>query len=257
MQVYIVRHKHYGTSYVGKTKHDLEWRWKQHVRQAHCHANSLLGRAINKYGPDAFNKEVICTGNSEEELNEIEKICIAAFGTKKPNGYNMTDGGDGVIGLVFTPAIRQKLKEAARRNNSAQYLPRYGTFKGKTRSPESRRKIGLAGVGRECKPESREKLRQAHLGRKKSEIELANIRSAAVLRRGRPMSEEQKKKISEAKIGAPAWNKGRPHTEEHKQKLKEAWKTRPKHSEETKEKMRQSGQLAWIKRKRENSISNG
>lgn len=222
MLVYIVRHRHYGTSYIGKTKHDIDWRWKYHVSQSGPNASSVLGRAINKYGPDAFEKEIICTGSSEEELNELEKLCIAAFQTRVPKGYNLTDGGDGVIGLVFTPAIRKKLREAALRNNSAQYLPHTG-FQG-PHSPETRKKLSEANKRRPpASPETREKLRQAHLGRQKSEAELVHIRAAMQRRKGVPMNEETKKKISITKMGTPAWNKGTPHTEAHRQKLREAW----------------------------------
>ncbi len=63
--------------------------------------------------------------------------------------------------------------------------------------------------------------------------------------KGIPMSEEQKRKISESskgktysdktketwsrqRVGRPAWNKGVTHTEEHRNNVKEAWKTREK-----------------------------
>lgn len=66
--------------------------------------------------------------------------------------------------------------------------------------------------------------------------------------KGIHLSEEHKRKISEAKKGKPSWNKGIPCSEEHKRKLSESMKG--KHlSEETKIKISntQKGKTSWNK----------
>lgn len=45
---------------------------------------------------------------------------------------------------------------------------------------------------------------------------------------GKPMSEEQKKKISEARMGSPTWNKGVPDSEETRRKKREAQQSKIK-----------------------------
>lgn len=60
------------------------------------HDNKVLGRAIEKYGYDAFEKEIICYCD-EGELNVMEEFFIRKLHThRSENGYNLTWGGDGV-----------------------------------------------------------------------------------------------------------------------------------------------------------------
>lgn len=67
---------------------------------------------------------------------------------------NTTDGGEGAIGLVVSIETREKL--------AASRLGRkFGSH-----SEETKRKIGLASKGRECKEEVKDKLRQMRLGSK-------------------------------------------------------------------------------------------
>lgn len=87
-------------SYIGKSK-DLHVRLRaHHTEPFNSNAdmyNSLIYRAIRKYGLDNFSFEVVeyCP---EEQLNEREKYWIAYFHTyiNEPNcqGYNMTIGGE-------------------------------------------------------------------------------------------------------------------------------------------------------------------
>ena len=47
--------------------------------------------------------EILIQSNSIADLKDKEVQAIADFGTKSPNGYNLTNGGDGVWGLKRTP----------------------------------------------------------------------------------------------------------------------------------------------------------
>jgi hypothetical protein len=49
-------------------------------------------------------------------LKEMEVKAIAAFSTKVPLGYNMTDGGDGVVGVVITEENRCNRRSAQRKS---------------------------------------------------------------------------------------------------------------------------------------------
>lgn len=73
-------------------------RFKDHI----CEANSnkknqsrYLNSAILKYGSDKFNCEIIHTCKICE-LDLYERKYIEECGTKYPNGYNLTDGGQGL-----------------------------------------------------------------------------------------------------------------------------------------------------------------
>ena len=98
-----------GKQYVGKDK-ILPNRVRDHLS-----GNSLqcpaIHDAIQKYGRDAFSVEIIqYPGISHEALNAVERWKIRHLQTLSPSGYNLTEGGDGVIPSEET---RQKMSENA------------------------------------------------------------------------------------------------------------------------------------------------
>jgi len=84
-----------------------------------CHKNSEDGcyihNAIQKYGWEKFKVEKIIDNVPEEDLNNLEMAYIAVENTKAPNGYNLTDGGEGTSGLVHSEASKKKMSESKRR----------------------------------------------------------------------------------------------------------------------------------------------
>ena len=91
-----------GKKYVGQClkylsngrKHGHIGRWKEHIRDANYkNCCRLLNASIRKYGPENFNIEIL-TECLEDELNYYEKYYISNLNATKPNGYNLTDGGD-------------------------------------------------------------------------------------------------------------------------------------------------------------------
>ncbi|RKU10799.1 hypothetical protein C6503_19125 [Candidatus Poribacteria bacterium] len=85
-----------GKKYVGKDS-NLPTRVRDHLsgntpQCRHVH------RAIQKYGREAFSVEIIrYPGISEDALNAVERWKIRQLQTLSPSGYNLTEGGEGVI----------------------------------------------------------------------------------------------------------------------------------------------------------------
>ena len=79
-----------GKSYVGQSVH-IERRWTEHCLPS---ANSLIAKAIQKYGKEQFTFQVIeeCM---PEQLDEKEEYYISHYNTVVPNGYNVMDWVDG------------------------------------------------------------------------------------------------------------------------------------------------------------------
>jgi group I intron endonuclease len=96
-----------GKRYIGITIRSLNERWRVHRANAK-RSNGYLQNAINKYGADNFKVTALVIANDYEYLKELERKAIAVFNTKAPHGYNMTDGGDGVVGVITTAAGRIK-----------------------------------------------------------------------------------------------------------------------------------------------------
>jgi hypothetical protein len=119
--------------------------WHAHNPQGHWH-NSLICRAYRKHGSDAFVLHTTCLFDTEEAAFEQEKAWIRELNLMNPEkGYNLTLGGEGTSGYVYTPEHRQKLS-IAHKGKPAKNL--YALH-----SPESRRKAGLANRGRKQSPE--------------------------------------------------------------------------------------------------------
>ena len=72
MIVYKIENLINGKIYVGQTKQKIEKRIEQHKYSK----NSLIGKAIQKYGLENFHYEIIEVCNSDEELNEREIFWI-------------------------------------------------------------------------------------------------------------------------------------------------------------------------------------
>lgn len=135
MHIYILANKINGKKYVGKTEHTDPWiRINEHLElfDGTCPA---IHNAIKKYGRDNFDVEIISyPGASSEALAAIEIWQIKKNGSKAPDGYNLTDGGDGVGGHIWTEqhrknaSISQKKRfkdPEVRRNASISQKKRY------------------------------------------------------------------------------------------------------------------------------------
>jgi hypothetical protein len=97
MQLYKISFKTTDKCYIGITSKTAEIRFKEH-----CNAKSLISKAIKKYGAESTILTVIGECNDWELLCLSEIEAIEKYNTKNPNGYNLTDGGDGVLGLMKT-----------------------------------------------------------------------------------------------------------------------------------------------------------
>jgi group I intron endonuclease len=161
-----------------------------------------IGRAVKKYGKDNFKKDILECGIADRKLLcERECYWIKFCDCKSPNGYNLTDGGEG--NLNPTLEVREKMKNAK--------LGKPGTRLGKTgykHSEETKAKIGAANRGNRYKytkrlqkfkasrmgsgnpffgkrhsKEHEEKLRMCHLGKHLSEETKQKIRISLQKRR--------------------------------------------------------------------------
>jgi hypothetical protein len=97
-----------GKSYIGITMKTFDERLLVHVLASRnkIHSHKALYRSIKKYGIDAFDKKELVRANDWDYLCDLERKSIAAFNTKGPDGYNMTDGGDGVVGMSEDAIVR-------------------------------------------------------------------------------------------------------------------------------------------------------
>ena len=108
--IYMITNKINGKKYVGQSK-DVEFRWKQHIKDSkHKKLKSrYLYRSFNKYGIENFTLDIIEKDILIEKVNEREIFWINYYNTYAPNGYNLTLGGEGVKGRVFSKEEKERI----------------------------------------------------------------------------------------------------------------------------------------------------
>lgn len=99
--LYKITNKVNGKLYIGITKNPKS-RKNQHLNTRNRNWNSLISKAIDKYGKESFVFEVLCVG-SREYISDLERLTITAFGSLCPKGYNIQLGG-------FTGSSGYKMK---------------------------------------------------------------------------------------------------------------------------------------------------
>lgn len=102
-----------GKSYIGQTV-DEKRRRKEFYDLRVEYAGKEINLARKKIGPENFKYEILEQKEYNDiveaimDLNTKESYYIGKYDTYR-NGYNMTTGGEGVRGIVFTDEIKEKI----------------------------------------------------------------------------------------------------------------------------------------------------
>lgn len=209
--VYLVTNLTNDKKYVGKTICELENRKQGHYRLSKSGQGFLFHKALRKYGFEKFKWEILFQSVNEDILFKVELMMILELNTKVPSGYNLTDGGDGIVGATRTKVWRDSIRSSllgkshtkeriekikvirASFMQTEQYRRRVSEGrKGIKPSLETREKIRVSRTGKRHTPETKEKMRQSARNRWKSK-EARKIQSRKL--QGRVLSEETKLKM--------------------------------------------------------------
>jgi len=166
--------------YVGVTRKSIEQRLAEHVWKARRDLNSSvstpLGRWINKLAEFDLSPQIVLL-EATTERDECERRWIAYFKQCDARLLNLTDGGEGIAGLVFSEEHRRKIGDARRgvkrSPEISQMLSR--VHKGKTLSLETRRRMSEARKGKTQSEETKVKRVATLTGRTYSAERCANI----------------------------------------------------------------------------------
>ena len=207
-----------------------------------------LKRAIKKYGPENFVKQIMCECGSKEELDLMEIHYIAeANAVKSDLYYNIAIGGNApmagrkhsdktryaMCGKHHSTETKQKIRE-----KRAQQIMR-------SCSEETKRKISESQIGRIFSDEHKKNISQGHRGMS-AEAKKIRAEKIANANTGKQHSDEHKQKISKALKGI---QRG-PVTDEHRQHMSEARKGKKYPIDrESREKRREAILKGWETRR--------
>lgn len=181
-KIYLVENMVNHRKYVGFTIGSVAARWRRHVYDANRNSRFHLHRAIRKHGKENFQiSEIYCSTDILYTLHEMEPYFIEQYNSYGC-GYNMTIGGDGVIGSkrIFRPippSVKQKMREWWTPERRAEASKRFSEL---PRTEEHKAHIAAALKGRKRSPEEIEKLRNALTGRKLSPERVQKMRDRVV-----------------------------------------------------------------------------
>ena len=228
-----------GKHYIGLTTNSLKQRTREHKSCAKNDDTRCLYKALRKYNMiDTFELIEIDTSDILEELCKKEIKYIDDYNSHyiNGNGYNMTNGGEGTIGYIYTDESRQKASEAQKKRfedpDEIQKISE--AAKKRWENPEEREKISESQQKRWEKPEEREKASEAQKTRFKNPEEIKKISEAAKKRCEDP---EEIQKMSERGI---QFHKDHPEAgEEQSEKMKKYYEENPEEREKMSERGKQ------------------
>lgn len=178
-----------GKSYIGITNRDLERRWG--TDGMYYKGSKLFYNAICKYGWNNIEHEILFTGLSESEAKQKEIELISHYKAFDIS-YNLTDGGDGSLGLFPNEETRRKIGAASKRRITSEETRNKisTTLKNMClkRSEETRRKISEGNIGKKRTTEQNERNRLTHLGKHQSKETIEKRRQKLI---GKVRSEKE------------------------------------------------------------------
>lgn len=207
--VYIATNLVNGKQYVGKSI-NFQKRLTHHIHEAKTGTGYYFQRAIKKYGIQNFM--FIKFDLKQEQTADAEMMWINLLNTKRPNGYNLTDGGEGIVDSSGT--IAKKISKALKgRKYSDETIKKMSeSAKGRICSEITKQKISKAGKGRTCSKLTRQKISKANKGQKRSIEFIEKMRNPKTINHKENLSKSLTKyfeKHEHPMTGKKSWNKGK------------------------------------------------
>ena len=123
--------------YIGITRTSVSKRWNGGLGYR---SQTLMFRAITKYGWDNIKHEIVCDSLTKEEAENMERNLIANYNSSNPEyGYNVESGGG--VGKIMAETTKQKIRESRKGR-------RWDYFKGRHHTEESKRLLHDTHIGK-------------------------------------------------------------------------------------------------------------
>lgn len=240
---YVYRHIRLDTNqpfYIGIGSDEKKYKRAYEKQSRNIHWKRIISKA-------EYRVEILLDDISWEKCCEKEIELINLYGRSdigKGTLCNLTDGGDGAYGVIYSDERKKNKSLKMIGNNYSKGITAWNKGKTNIYSEETLKKISDK-VKLSLTDERRKQLSEQKKGNK--------------IWLGKKHTEDSKKKISDKAKGRPSWSKGKKgiYSEEIINKFREAAKLRPPMSEETKLKISISnkGRVAHNKGKKHSEES--
>jgi group I intron endonuclease len=182
--IYSVTNALDGKQYIGLTN-DIRERRYAHLHGKRSRSSSVLQRAMNKHGVNCFEFASVASCLSSANACYVEKLLIKERSTKAPNGYNMTDGGEGAWGYKQSPeTIEKRVRHIRGKKRSPEVVARQAAaLRGFKHSDEVKKRMSEAQLLSKSKqspmtPEQRKAISDRFRGKKRDPELMAKINAA-------------------------------------------------------------------------------
>lgn len=153
----------------------------------------VINRALRKYGVENFRKEWIGFYEDKEELDYMERVFVDETWVSRSDTYNLCVGGRGgrMFGKHLSDSTKAKISKATKGNKR---------FLGFKHTDETKRKLSELAKKRLAVKSNHPSYGKHYWTGDKNPMKRPEVRAKiSKLRRGIPMTEEQKMKLSEAR----------------------------------------------------------
>lgn len=167
MYIYLIDFNYNHWFYVGKTSYSLNERYSSHNSSRRKNKN-LTHKVWNKAIEEGNTPEIILLEKTDEEnINALEKWYIAYFKSIGGKLTNLTEGGDGLPGLVFSPEHREKISKnkIGKYKLTPSHIEQIKKSNSGPRSEEFKAKIKQIRTGTKHNSETKTKIKQSNIGK--------------------------------------------------------------------------------------------
>jgi len=151
-----------GKSYIGITSKTAQQRFKEHCCQSKN--KNPCQSAIKKYGKENVKLTVLSTVDNWELLCLAEIEAIEKFNTFKPNGYNITKGGEGAYGFKWDDLSNHRNLKPVSQETKIKM-----SVSAANKSESHRKKISQANKVAQSTNEARERQRKIATAQRKKQ----------------------------------------------------------------------------------------
>lgn len=143
---YLITNTINNKKYIGIAKNPNR-RFLRHKADAKNGKNHLLYKAMRKYGCENFEMKVLASSKTWNDLLALERLLVVQHQSfwKTGFGYNLTLGGEGILGHRHTAETLERMSKANSRGPMSEETK--AKLRGQKRTEETKLKLGKAKKG--------------------------------------------------------------------------------------------------------------